>query len=143
MKRMAVFVMALLVLGCSQEFREPQPSHIGAASGENGGNEQALQEMPAGQKENEREFAITARRFEFSPSTITVNKGDKVKITITSTDVPHGFSIEEYGIDEKLNPNEPVVVEFIADKAGTFTYRCSVPCGAGHAAMSGTLIVRE
>ena len=34
-------------------------------------------------------------------------------------------------------------VEFVADKAGTFSFRCSVPCGSGHQLMQGTLVVLE
>ena len=88
-----------------------------------------------------KEFKITAKQFQFSPSTIEVNKGDKVKLVITSTDVPHGFAITEYGINERLDPGKPVTVEFTADKQGTFTTFCSVICGAGHSGMKGKLIV--
>ena len=89
-----------------------------------------------------KEFAITAKRFEFNPSTITVNKGDKVKLTITSTDTTHGFSLPDFNINERLEPNQPVTVEFVADKLGTFTFRCNIRCGSGHSTMSGTLIVK-
>ncbi len=88
-----------------------------------------------------KEFKITAKQFQFEPSTIEVNKGDKVKLVITSMDVPHGFAISEYGINERLDPGKPVTVEFTADKQGTFTTFCSVACGAGHGNMKGQLIV--
>ncbi len=35
----------------------------------------------------EQEFAMTAKKWEFSPSTMTVNKGDAVKLRIESIDV--------------------------------------------------------
>ena len=109
------------------------------------------QEVPAGDKQVEekvvapagevKEFKITAKQFQFEPSTIEVNKGDKVKLVITSMDVPHGFKIAEYGINERLEPGKPVTIEFVADKQGTFTTFCSVACGAGHGNMKGQLIV--
>jgi cytochrome c oxidase subunit 2 len=34
-----------------------------------------------------------------------------------------------------------VTVEFVADKAGTFTFSCSVYCGKGHRGMKGELVV--
>ena len=89
-----------------------------------------------------KEFTITAKQFQFEPATIEVNKGDKVKLVITSTDVPHGFKITEYGINERLEPGKPVTIEFTADKQGTFTTFCSVACGAGHGNMKGQLIVK-
>ncbi len=88
-----------------------------------------------------KEFTITAKRFDFTPSTITVDKGDQVRLKITSTDVTHGFAIDEYGIDERLPPNQEAVIEFTADKAGAFTFYCSVFCGSGHSGMNGQLIV--
>lgn len=89
-----------------------------------------------------KEFKITAKQFQFEPSTIEVNKGDKVRLTITSVDVSHGFSVPEYGINQRLDPGKPVTVEFTADKEGTFTTFCSVFCGSGHSGMKGKLIVR-
>ena len=43
---------------------------------------------------------------------------------------------------ERLEQNKPVLIEFIADKTGTFTFKCNVPCGSGHKTMAGTLIVK-
>ena len=47
----------------------------------------------------------------------------------------------------KFNVNIPVMrgtentAEFMADKAGTFAFRCGVPCGPGHGSMLGKLVV--
>ena len=89
-----------------------------------------------------KEFTMTAKRFDFTPSTITVNKGDKVKIIITSMDVTHGFSLPDFNINERLEPNQPVTIEFVADKVGTFTFGCTIFCGSGHGTMTGMLIVK-
>jgi len=89
-----------------------------------------------------KEFNMIARQFSFSPSTIEVNRGNKVKLTITSVDVTHGIAIPKYGIDEVLSPNRVVNIEFIADKPGTFPFVCSVSCGSGHAGMRGKLVVK-
>lgn len=88
-----------------------------------------------------KEITMTAKQFEFQPAKITVKKGDRLRLKITSTDVAHGFAIKEYGIRQKLDPGKEEIVEFTADKTGTFTYYCSVQCGSGHGAMKGTLIV--
>ena len=70
-----------------------------------------------------------------------VKKGDKVRLLVTSLDVPHGLSIPEYGINERLDPGKTVTVEFTADKTGSFTAFCSVFCGAGHSKMGGQIVV--
>ena len=94
------------------------------------------------QSEDVKEFKITAKRCSFEPSVIEVNKGDKVRLTVESLDVPHGFSILEYGINERLDPGKEMKIEFTADKQGTFTFFCSVFCGSGHTGMKGKIIVR-
>ena len=89
-----------------------------------------------------KEFKMTAKQFAFEPSTIEVNKGDKVRLIVTSTDVPHGIAIPEYGINQRLEPGQPVTIELTADKQGTFTAFCSVLCGSGHRDMKGKIIVK-
>jgi cytochrome c oxidase subunit II len=93
------------------------------------------------EESNIKEFSVTAKKWDFIPETITVNKGDLVKITITSTDVTHGIKINEYDINEIFEKGEIKVIEFIADKEGEFPFYCSVPCGSGHGSMNGKLIV--
>jgi cytochrome c oxidase subunit II len=104
----------------------------------------AGQIQPTGQAASPKtvEINMTARDFEFTPSTITVHQGDRVILHLESLDVEHGFGIREYDINEQLPVGQPKTVEFVADKAGTFTFRCTVPCGEGHRDMAGTLVVQ-
>ncbi|MBI4019135.1 MAG: cupredoxin domain-containing protein [Candidatus Aenigmarchaeota archaeon] len=88
-----------------------------------------------------KEFEMTAKQFEFVPSTITVNEGDTVRLRITSTDVDHGFSIPAFAVNAQLSVGETKDIEFVADKKGTYTFACSVMCGSGHSGMKGTLVV--
>ena len=100
-------------------------------------------QLPQIQAQGEvKEFKMTAKQFSFEPSTIEVNKGDRVRLIVTSTDVPHGIAIPEYEINQRLEPGKPVTIEFTADKQGTFSAYCSVFCGAGHSGMKGKLIVK-
>ena len=84
---------------------------------------------------------ITAERFKFTPDTITIKKGIKVRLQVQSTDVTHGIAIKGLKINKKLKPGQIVNIDFIADKPGEYTYVCSVPCGKGHKQMRGKLIV--
>lgn len=63
----------------------------------------------------------------FSTKEITVKKGDKVKINVTVTAGTHNFNIDEYNIHEDTPLNQPVTIEFTADKTGTFIYYCAMP----------------
>jgi nitrous oxide reductase len=61
----------------------------------------------------------------FSLKEIVVKKGDKVRITITNTAGDHDFTIDAYNIKTATPLNKPTVIEFTADKVGTFEYYCS------------------
>ena len=86
-----------------------------------------------------KEFTMTVKKFDFSPASITVLEGDKVKLTINNLDVPHGFAIDELGIKQDL-PVGTSTVEFTATKKGNFRFYCSLFCGQGHREMEGQLI---
>ncbi len=101
-------------------------------------------------KSKVKEFTIVAKQFQFDitdsdgntvVNKMEVNKGDAVKLTITSSDVTHGFALNEFGINEVLNAGDTVAVEFVADKTGSFGFFCSVFCGSGHSDMKGVLTV--
>jgi len=98
-------------------------------------------DTPAAPKTETKEFSMTAKQWEFIPNTITVNKGDTVKLSIRSIDVSHGIALPEFGVSEFLRPGITTDLEFVADKTGTYSFYCSVQCGAGHGSMRGTLIV--
>jgi len=89
-----------------------------------------------------KEFTMTAKQWEFIPDTITVNKGDKVRIVIDTIDVAHGIGIPDFNVAAILEPGKITTVEFIANKTGTFPFICSVYCGTGHGGMRGTVVVQ-
>ena len=88
-----------------------------------------------------KEFNLTVKQWEFTPSTIRVRLGDTVRITATSQDVTHSFNLPEFGVNEKIEPNKQTTFQFVASKKGTYHFFCSIPCGSGHSTMEGTIIV--
>lgn len=88
---------------------------------------------------------MTANSSSFDPGMLSVKKGDhvRIRITVPADDVRHGFALSAFGISEELPPGQTTLVEFVADKAGAFTYMCNIPCGPGHYSMKGTLTVEE
>lgn len=87
--------------------------------------------------EDARVININAQMFSYSPDTITVKKGEKIRIVVNSVDTTHGIAIPDFGVSGVGS------VEFTADKAGTFQFKCPTYCGSGHKEMTGTLIVEE
>lgn len=88
-----------------------------------------------------KEFDMIADEWEFTPSLIEVNLGDRVILHIESEDEYHGIALTDFGINRQLPPGQIIDIEFIADKQGSFSFFCSVPCGMGHSSMGGQLIV--
>ena len=90
---------------------------------------------------NVKEFTVTGSNYKFSPATLSVKKGDTVKITFTNSGGFHDFVIDEFNVKTKTIPDgQSETVQFVANKAGTFNYYCSVG-NHRQMGMQGTLTV--
>lgn len=92
--------------------------------------------------EQEHVVRLTARRFEFSPTTIVVKKGQPVVLEITSYDFVHGFNVPDLKLRADLPPGKATAVRFVPDRVGTFPFVCDNFCGAGHEEMHGSIVVK-
>ena len=89
-----------------------------------------------------RSFEVIASRFKFEPEILQVTEGDRVRLTLRSLDTEHGFSLKKLNVKVALpKTGEPVTVEFVAGKAGTYEFKCSEYCGSGHGRMKGQIVV--
>ncbi len=70
---------------------------------------------------------VEGSNFAFAPSEIKVKKGQKVVVVFKNVGGLHDFVIDEFKAQTKQIKNgEQDMVEFVADKVGTFEYYCSV-----------------
>jgi cytochrome c oxidase subunit 2 len=83
-----------------------------------------------------RTIEIHAHRYAFTPSEITVKKGETVKLKLYSDDVPHSLQVKDLGIDQTVTKGKPAEVTFTPEKAGDFHGQCGRFCGSGHGQMS-------
>ncbi len=89
-----------------------------------------------------KEVDMTAKKYEFSPSTVEVQAGTKIIFKIKALDHEHGFEIE--GVKDscvKIKKGETATVEYMAEKAGTVEFRCCAYCGFGHGRMKGQIVI--
>lgn len=91
----------------------------------------------------ERVLNVQASRFMYTPADLRVNPGDRVTIELTATDVVHGLSIDGYNISATADPGQTARLTFIADRQGSFRFRCTVTCGNMHPFMIGKLQVGQ
>jgi heme/copper-type cytochrome/quinol oxidase subunit 2 len=102
-----------------------------------------------------KDITIKVVSWSFTPNKIEVNKGDLVRLHfITANDNValyngHGFGIDSYNINTFLVKGTTQTLQFVADKPGTFTFRCTSFCAfpdadpMNHFNMIGTLIVHN
>jgi heme/copper-type cytochrome/quinol oxidase subunit 2 len=100
--------------------------------------------MAAGQEQapNRREFTVTARDFRFSPNRLEVTQDDLIKLTVQSEDVTYGFTIDMYRLSKRVPAGGSTVLEFRADRPGTFDFYSNLSNDARHTQMRGQLVVR-
>ena len=93
-----------------------------------------------------REFEISAAQWSFGPLNIKADPGDTVRFVVTSTDIMHGFAVNELGVNLALSPDVGVAHEVVIPldmPDGTYTMYCSIFCGIGHPYMKGSIIIGE
>ena len=110
------------------------------------------------QNQDTQVIEMTAKKYEYSPAPVHVKKGMKVQLKITATDHDHGFKIAatpdgaaQSGAPGlvfasaqdcwQLKKGETTTIEFLAQTAGTYTFKCCHTCGVGHRGMKGELVV--
>lgn len=99
-------------------------------------------EKEEGAAETIKEITIIGTEFSFSPSSITVKAGEKVKITFQNKgSASHNLVIEGLGVSAKtIGSGKEDIIEFTAPASGTYAIFCSIP-GHKAAGMEGSLII--
>ena len=86
---------------------------------------------------------VTAKKFEYSPSSIKIKRGIPVILEFTSLDRVHGFHCPKLGVRTDIEPGKVSRVRILAQKAGVYEFYCDVFCGSGHEDMTGKIIVED
>ncbi len=154
----AIVVIVLIALGLGLSSLQTMPeqnNYVQDASleVEDVVNNEVTNQMPASDNTNVeemiveessvKEFVISGKNFAFTPNSMSVRKGDTVRVIFKNTDGFHDFKIDEFGVATKqIQGGSQEVVEFVADKVGSFEYYCSVGAHRKNG-MWGTLTVLE
>jgi cytochrome c oxidase subunit 2 len=93
--------------------------------------------------DNPKVIEISAKKFEFSPSQITLKKGEPVILRLSSSDRVHGFMSKPLKIDTDIPADKTEDVAVTPDTAGDFTVICDHYCGTGHGNMKMKVTVVE
>jgi heme/copper-type cytochrome/quinol oxidase subunit 2 len=87
---------------------------------------------------------ISAERYGFTPSEVTVPQGATLEFQLKSEDTSHGFRIIGQSIDQTIpkRGRGQATVTFTPAEPGTYVFECSRMCGAGHSFMRGVIRVK-
>jgi heme/copper-type cytochrome/quinol oxidase subunit 2 len=97
--------------------------------------------MLRAQEGGERTFAVAAHKYAFTPARLDVQQDDLVRVTFSTEDIPHSFTIDKYRIAKRVEPGKPIVFEFRADQPGKFPIYCNLTADDGCRKMIGELVV--
>ena len=97
----------------------------------------------AGAAVNPKVIEISAKKFQFTPSEITLKKGEPVILRLTSTDRVHGFMSKPFKIDTDIPPDKTTDIAVTPATAGNFTIICDHYCGTGHGNMKMKVTVLQ
>jgi heme/copper-type cytochrome/quinol oxidase subunit 2 len=125
---LALGVAALAVTLTPTSLLEAGRQALGAASGK----------APAN-----HHFRIEASSFAYTPAELDVAPGDTVTFELAATDYVHGLFLDGYELEVQADPGQTAQLTFVADRAGSFRFRCSVTCGPLHPFMIGKLNVGQ
>jgi plastocyanin len=133
-------VAILLIVGALAYFlmsRSTQTNKVAVSDGTNsempvdqnsGVDEMIVEDSDSMEEESIREISVDGNEYEFSPSSITVTEGEKVRLIFTNVgSMPHDFVIDELGVRSRtISGGGTDTVEFTANQSGTFSFYCSV-----------------
>ena len=89
-----------------------------------------------------RDMLVVAKDFRFSPDRLEVNRNDLVRLTVQSEDVAYSLTIDAYRVSRRVPAGGSVVIEFQADREGTFPFYSNLTSDTRHAQAKGQLVVR-
>ena len=89
-----------------------------------------------------RDVTLVARDHQFIPARIEVTQDDLVRVTFTSETRPTSFAIDAYRIMKRASADQTIVLEFRADRVGTFAFYCSLTSDPLCKEMRGVLVVQ-
>jgi cytochrome c oxidase subunit 2 len=99
-----------------------------------------LREISAG-KYDAYVLARAVPSWEYLPKEMTIPAGSTVSFYVTSSDVQHGFKIQNTNANFMVIPGQVSKLTITFKEPGTYNFICTEYCGSGHGVMYGAIIV--
>ncbi len=82
-------------------------------------------------------------RTNWTPPQMHVPVGETVELQMHSTDVIHSFYVPAFLYQRDITPRKDQVIQFLADREGTYRGQCTQFCGLLHQAMEFEVVVES
>lgn len=143
-KNIWLFAGVLVAVVVAGVFLVRKPKTTATTSGMPVPGATGVEEKKVVEEEEVREIEVSGKEYSFSPSSVSVKKGEKIKITFTNNgNLPHNLVIDELGVSTKtIAPGKSDTVEFTAEGDVNLTFYCNI---GNHRAqgMEGTIKIEE
>jgi plastocyanin len=90
---------------------------------------------------SQEEIRIEASRSGFKPKVVTLHKGDRARLVLTTADEEHCFAVDQLRIEKRIVRGKATTVDLTVDRSGTYPFHCCLE--PGREAMRGRLVVSE
>jgi cytochrome c oxidase subunit 2 len=94
-------------------------------------------------QEPAKTIEVHIKRFAFSPTEITLKKGETVDLKLVSEDVTHSLLLKDLNISREVSKGHPADIMITPETIGDFHGQCGHFCGNGHGTMKFTVHVTE
>jgi cytochrome c oxidase subunit 2 len=84
---------------------------------------------------------VVATRSGFRPKVVNANRGEPLRLVLSTADEEHCFALDAFRIEKRLVPGKPVTIELTPHRVGTFPYHCCLEPDDDD--MKGNLVVKE
>jgi cytochrome c oxidase subunit II len=92
--------------------------------------------VAVGSADEPRRIQIVASKFSYSPSQITLKKGEPVVLVLRTSDVTHGLKIDALGVKSEISKGRDTEIAVTPMQVGHFVGKCAHFCGKGHGSMT-------
>jgi cytochrome c oxidase subunit 2 len=86
---------------------------------------------------------IRASRRGFTPSSLSLRRGETTHVVLSSADGEHCFAIDELRIEKRIVPGRETRFDLTPERSGTFAFHCCLESGSASETERGQLTVTE
>jgi cytochrome c oxidase subunit 2 len=86
---------------------------------------------------------IMASHQGFQPSTVTLRRGEPVRIVLSTADDVHCFAVDAFRIEKRITPGRTTTFDFTPDRSGSFPFYCCLESGRAAVVERGHLEIQD